>query len=284
MTTTRTSLATSPTPAKFSPLLFAGELKTAMHCAANLGYDGIELNLRDSADIDQEGLAAQLTQFGLSVPSIGTGQSYLGDGLSLADPDPDVQKKVRQRMHDHIRFAALLGASVVIGSVRGRLDDRSVASRKACYATALEATRSLAEFASVHGVGLTVEPINRYETNFLNTIAEALEFIDQVGSANLGLLADTFHMNIEEASMDEPLGQAGPRLRHVHLVDSNRRAPGLGHLEFGPILAALGTIGFSGYLSAEILPIPDDETAATIWMETYRTLETAGLQAVQRRT
>ena len=272
MTTTRTCVATSPTPARFAPLLFAGELTLALEFAARLGYDGVELNLRDSAEIDQSAVVAQLASLGLSVPSIGTGQSYLVDGLSLADPDREIQTSVRQRMQDHILFAGLLGASVVIGSVRGRLDEKSPASRQACYDSALEATRSLAEFATVHGVGLTVEPINRYETNFLNTIAETLEFIDQVGSPNIGLLADTFHMNIEETSMDLPLRQAGARLKHVHLVDSNRRAPGLGHLDFSPILAALGAVEFSGYLSAEILPLPDDETAAMTWMKTYRSL------------
>lgn len=265
-------MATSPTPARFAPLLFAGDLVAALQCAASLGYDGVELNLRDSADIDQSGVVAQLTQLGLSVPSIGTGQSYFGDGLSLADPDPEVQKKLRLRMQDHIRFAGRLGACVVIGSVRGRLEDGSAASRRESYTIALDATRSLAEFASVHGVRLTVEPINRYETNFLNTIPETLEFIEQAGSANLGLLADTFHMNIEEASMDGPLQQAGAKLRHVHLVDSNRRAPGFGHLDFKPILTTLNSIGYAGYLSAEVLPLPDDQTAAMTWMNTYRSL------------
>ncbi len=268
----KTSLATSPTPAEFAPLLFAGDLTKALESAARLGYDGIELNLRDSTDIDQAGVAAQLRDLGLSVPSIGTGQSYLGDGLSLADPDSDVQTQIHRRMQDHIMFAAKLDARVVIGSVRGRLDDRSPESRQRCYETAVEATKSLAELAAAHGVGLTVESINRYETNFLNTVAETLEFIERVGSPNVGLLADTFHMNIEEASMVDPLRRAGQRLHHVHLVDSNRRAPGLGHLDFASIIAALDEIGYSGFVSAEILPLPDDETAGATWMKTYRRL------------
>ncbi|OGO10000.1 MAG: hypothetical protein A2Y93_15795 [Chloroflexi bacterium RBG_13_68_17] len=268
----KTSLATSPTPAKFAPLLFAGDLTRALESAARLGYDGIELNLRDSADIDQAGVATQLRDLGLTVPSIGTGQSYLGDGLSLADPNAGVQAQIRRRMQEHILFAGVLGASVVIGSVRGRLDDRSPESRQRCYDIAVEATRSLAQFAAAHAVGLTVESINRYETNFLNNVAETLEFIDRVGSPNLGLLADTFHMNIEEASMVEPLRRAGQMLHHVHLVDSNRRAPGLGHLDFGPIIGALGDIGYTGFVSAEILPLPDDEMAGVTWMKTYRRL------------
>jgi len=271
----KTSLATSPTPAKFAPLLFAGDLPLALQQAARLGYDGIELNLRDSAQIDGSDLMARLDHFGLIVPSIGTGQSYFGDGLSLADPDREVQAVVRRRMQDHILLAAQLGAGVVIGSVRGRLDDRSTASRRACYEMAVESTRFLAEFAASCGVGLTVESINRYETNFLNTIDETLDFIDQVGKPNLGLLADTFHMNIEEASMSESLRQVGARLHHVHLVDSNRRAPGMGHLDFAPIMAVLKDIGYVGFISAEILPLPDDEAAGRKWIEACHELTAA---------
>jgi sugar phosphate isomerase/epimerase len=267
-----TSLATSPTPAKFAPLLYAGDLAKALEAAARLGYDGIELNLRDSADIDQVEVADRLRDLGLRVPSIGTGQSYLGDGLSLADPDDRVRTQIRRRMQDHILFASELGASVVIGSVRGRLDDRSPEARQRCYDIAVEATRSLAEFAAAHGIGLTVESINRYETNFLNTVAETLEFIGRVGAPNVGLLADTFHMNIEESSLVEPLRLAGRKLHHVHLVDSNRRAPGLGHLDFIPIAAVLREIGYTGCVSAEVLPLPDDETAAVTWMKTFRSL------------
>ncbi|MCJ7708999.1 MAG: sugar phosphate isomerase/epimerase, partial [Anaerolineales bacterium] len=108
--------------------------------------------------------------------------------------------------------------------------------------------------------------------NFLNTIAETLEFIDTVGAPNLGLLVDTFHMNIEEASMTGPLIAAGNRLWHVHLVDSNRCAPGMGHTDFAPIVSALVAVGYSGYLSGEILPVPDDETAAAHWIQAVRRL------------
>ncbi len=268
----KASLATSPTTAKFAPLLFAGNLTTALESAARLGYDGIELNLRDSAQIDGIDLLARLEHFGLSVPSIGTGQSYFGDGLSLADPDREVQAAVRRRMRDHILLGAELGARVVIGSIRGRLDDQSTVSRQACYQMAVESTRFLAEFAASRGVGLTVEPINRYETNFLNTIDETLTFVDQIDVPNLGLLADTFHMNIEETSMVESLQHAGTRLDHVHLVDSNRWAPGKGHMDFAPIIGVLAEMGYSNWLSAEILPLPDDETAARSWIESYCSL------------
>ena len=268
----KTSLATSPTGAQFSPLLFAGDLPKALERAAALGYNGVELNLRDSTEIDQDRVLDWARKHNLGLPSIGTGQSYFSDRLSLADRSSYVQGKAQERLRDHILFAARAGALVVLGSIRGQLENSSPAARRAGHDAAVDSTRALAAFAAEHGVRLVVEPINRYETNFLNTVHEALEFLEAVGAENVGLLVDTFHMNIEEASMTLPVLAAGERLWHVHLVDSNRRAVGMGHLDFRPILVALREIGFTGYLSAEILPLPDDEGAAETWMQGIRGL------------
>jgi 5-keto-L-gluconate epimerase len=262
----KTCLATSPTHTKFGPLVFSGDLGLAMQQATRLGYQGLELNLRDSRALDQDHLLAELSRLGLAAPSIGTGQAYFADGLSLADADPAIQHAVVERLQGHVELAARLGARVVLGSIRGRLSENS----REGYLTAIRLSRELAGFAAGKGVSLLVEPINRYETDFLNTVAEAIEFIDQVGADNLGILGDTFHMNIEEASMVNAFRLAGDRLWHVHLADSNRRAPGMGHLDFGPLLAELSQIGFAGYLSAEILPLPDDATAAESWIDATR--------------
>lgn len=268
----KTSLALSPTVAHFAPLFHAGHLRRGLELAARLGYDGVELNLRDSDELDQAQILAWITDLALAVPSIGTGQSFFVDQLSLCNPDPTVQQAVRQRMEGHIRFAARLGARVVLGSIRGRTDRLAPPARPVSYATALEATRRIAEYAQTLGVELLVEPINRYETDLLNTIGDALAFIQQVGAPNLGIVADTFHMNIEEASLTASLAGAGSYLWHVHWVDSNRRAAGMGHLDFPAMLATLRAIGYAGYLSAEVLPWPDDDTAAECWLATTRHL------------
>jgi sugar phosphate isomerase/epimerase len=266
------SLATSPDKANFAPLIFAGHLNRGMQRAAELGFDGLELNIRDSHAIDKDLIIEGCRSLGLTVPSFGTGQSYFADGLSLANPDGSVQQLLLERMRGHIQFAAEMNASVVLGSIRGKLDSSSAKGRKVCYETALETTRSLAEYAESLKVKLTVEPINRYETNFINTIEEAMEFIDGIGSINVGVLIDTFHMNIEEPSMTKGILKAGERIWHVHLADSNRCAPGMGHLNFNEIVEALGAVGYSGFLSAEILPVPDDLTAARRWIEMTRQL------------
>ena len=263
-------MALSPTKANFAPLLFAGDMNKGIEIASQIGYDGVELNLLNSTQLDQDEILNKVSRFGLHVPSIGTGQSYFQENLSLADTSPQTQIAVRERLREHIKFASKLGSAVVLGSIRGKLDTSSEKTKQAGYCIAVDAAQELADFAATLGVNLTIEPINRFETNFLNTISETLEFIYAVGRKNVGLLADTFHMNIEEKDMTDCLRRAGNLLFHVHYADSNRYAPGMGHLDFQVLTAALNEIGYDGYVCAEIIPVPDDLVAAKTWIETIR--------------
>ncbi len=269
-------MALSPSKANFAPLLFAGDMNLGMETAARLGYDGVELNLLDSDHLDQDEILHRLDASGLKVPSIGTGQSYFHDNLSLADINAQTQSAVRARLKGHIRFASRLGAAVVLGSIRGKLDTSSEELRRGGYDIAVDAARELADCAAEMGVRLTVEPINRYETNFLNTITETLAFIRAVGRPNIGALADTFHMNIEEKDISGSLKECTDLLWHVHFADSNRYAPGMGHLNFGEFVAVLKGMGFDGYVSAEIIPVPDNLSSAKAWIEVIRPLARKG--------
>ncbi len=268
----KTCLALSPTKANFAPLLFSGDLEQGFKKAHELGYDGVELSLRDSDQLDQDEIIGQLQTYQLQCISFGTGQSYFTDGLSLADPDSQKQQSVRERLKAHIRFAAKLNSMVVIGSVRGVLDDSSEKKRSRSYTAAVEAVQDIASYAAEEGVVLLLEPINRYETNFLNTIQEALQFLEEVDSPQLKLLADTFHMNIEESDLVGGLLSASHVLQHIHLVDSNRCAVGMGHIDFNQIIKILKQMDYDGWLSAEILPTPDDEMAAARWIKSVEAL------------
>jgi sugar phosphate isomerase/epimerase len=124
--------------------------------------------------------------------------------------------------------------------------------------------------AAAHGQVLLYEPLNRYETNLFTSQTEAAAFLDQRGLQHVKLLCDLFHMNIEEVSLAKTLRAVGPRVGHVHFADSNRRAIGLGHTDPAPIVQALRDIGYSGYLSAEVLPLPDSQTAAEQTIHAFR--------------
>ncbi len=120
----------------------------------------------------------------------------------------------------------------------------------------LETSREALKYAADNGVSLLFEPLNRFEgyPGLMNTLEDAADIIEELGAENTGILADLFHMNIEESSITGALRLAGKRLRHVHVVDSNRQAPGMGHLNFIRILRTLKEIGYDGYLSLEAYP------------------------------
>ncbi len=255
------AIALTPTRTVFAPLLYAGDLARGLRRAAELGYDGVELNLRDPLTEDLDAIMAAAKEYGLEIVSLGTGQCYLHDGLSVAAADPAVRARLVERLTRHVDFAARTGAQVVLGGVRGRFEaDPGV--REAQYRGAIDVVRRLADYAAPRGVTIMLEPINRYESNFINTADDALSFLGDVDRPEVRVLLDTFHMNIEEASLAETFARVGRRLSHVHLVDSNRLAPGMGHIDFAPIIDTLRRIGYNGYLSGEFLPLPDDDTAA----------------------
>lgn len=264
-------MAITAGPANFGPLLFAGEWQRGVATAAELGYDAVEVGVRDPASPVLQDLARAVREYGLVVSGVATGQSFYNDGLSLTSPEASIRTRLLDRLKGAIDFAAPWGATLFIGGVRGRLEgDPSTHAGQRRWAS--ELVRACAEYAAPRGVPIAIEPINRYETNLINTVAEALEFIDQVGADNLVVLADTFHMNIEERSLAGALRQAGSKLGYVHFADSNRHAAGQGHIDFRALADVLRQMGYSGYVSAEILPLPDSRTAAELAIRCFRSL------------
>ncbi len=257
----RLTISLSPNETVFAPLLFAGRLEQGIRTAAEAGFDAVELSLRTAQDIDVEKVRGLLQDIGLGVSGIATGQSYLHDSLSFCHPDPDVRAACVERIKSLVPIAALLDAVLIFGGIRGRfLGDRETFARQ--REGAIQAMREVIRLATDQGVRVVVEPINRYETNFINTAVDALTLIDEIGEPSVKVLLDTFHMNIEEADIPGALREAGSRLGYIHFADSNRRAPGQGHTDFIPILTVLSEMGYAGPIGTEILPIPDDRSAA----------------------
>ena len=267
----KTSMAISPTPAVFAPLLFAGDWPAALDAAVDLGYDAIEISVRDPEDPAVVSCNDAMRRRGLQLSAIATGQSFYSDGWSPTSDDPEVRALLDERMFRIIEMASPWEAMVVIGGVRGTLTGSEL-HRGEQYERALYAVGQYAEYGLANGVSIVIEPINRYETNYINTIQDALQFIKDVGRDNLGVLADTFHMNIEEADLAESLRSARDRIRHVQFTDSNRLAAGCGHINFHELAAVLRESGYDGYLSTETLPLPDSRTAAQQAIEYFTTL------------
>lgn len=254
------SIVLSTQPAQFDAVAFKGDFERHVARIAALGYDGVELAIREPKRLNGERVVRVLEGYGLQVPAIGTGQAWGEEGLSFTDPEPQVRAAAVQRVKEHVPFAARLGAQIIIGLLRGLV--KPGVSHEQAMRWLIEALGECCEAAASAGVRLCLEPINRYETTLVNTVAQGLELIAAVGADNLGLLLDTFHMNIEEPKIEASMRAADRRLFHFHVADSNRWYPGAGHIDFARLLTVLQDMGYAGWMSGEFLPQPDGETAA----------------------
>lgn len=265
----RLAYTISASPTRFAAVA-AADVQETIPALAGLGFDGVELAVRDPSQIDTESLAAAVERSAVAVPAVGTGQAYLEEGLSLTALDEQVRVRAVARLLAQVSVARRLGALLIVGLIHGPIPadtDRGVAEERV-----LAGLGTVARAARTAGVRLVIEPINRYETNWLNTVDEVLDLIGRLGEDNVGVLPDTFHMNIEEGDVTAVLRRAGARVWHVHVADSNRRAPGWGHMDFGPVVRTLDETGYAGFLSAEILPTPGVLDAAWQTIATMRPL------------
>lgn len=256
------------------PFVFSAGLAEGFARAAELGFDGVEIFPASEAETDAGAIEELVAMHGLSVAAFGTGAGWVRHRLRLTDPDPAGRRRAIDFAAGIVTLAGRFGAPAIIGSMQGRVEEG--VEREQAIGWLREGLDELATRAELHGVPLLYEGLNRYETNLCNTVAEALALCDGLRSDNVRLLGDLFHMNIEEAEIGAALRAAGPRLGHVHLADSNRQAAGLGHTDFGPVMAALREIGYRGYLSAEVFARPDAETAAAQAIAAFRRLTGAG--------
>lgn len=231
------------------------DFQAKMQQMAEMGFDGVELAVRDPSGIDLAALKAALKHTGLAVPAIGTGQAYVDEGLSLSHTDKDIRKAAIARIRRHLELAAELKALVIIGLIRCPAKDTQVDDFSGWFK---ESLMKCLDYALEQGVLVALEPCNRYECRFINTIPEAVDLIKNLNHPQLRILADTFHMNIEDKSYRESLKSAAPHLVHVHFADSNRRFPGSGHIDFVEILKTLHEINYNGFISGEMLPQPSE--------------------------
>lgn len=246
--------------AKGGPFVFHDGLEKAAADAASLGFDAIEIFPPSADALDTEIINALVAKHSIEVAAVGTGGGWVIGKQHLCLPDADARAGARSFIRGIIDVAAKLGAPAIIGSMQGKWGD-GVARDQALEWLA-DALNDLGEHAAALGQPLLYEPLNRYETNLFNRVDETVTFLESLKTTNVKILADLFHMNIEEANVADAFRAGSGHIGHVHFVDSNRRAVGMGHTDFEPIVAALREIGYAGFLSAEAFPLPDSATCA----------------------
>ena len=267
----RSSVTISLVPeAKGGPFVFWDDLAAGCAKAAALGFQAVEVFPRSVEEFDSTHLRQLLAAHNLKLAGMGTGSGWVTHKLRLTDPDAIVRSRAVDFAGKIIDLAGDFGAPAIIGSMQGRWGDG--VTRETASSWLAEGMEQLGPRAGDHGVPLLFEPLNRYETNLFNRVADTLEFFKTLRTQNIKLLCDLFHMNIEEADIASALRLAGAKLGHIHFVDSNRLAVGFGHTDMKPVVEALQEIGYAGFVSAEALPLPDSETAAAQTMKAFKGL------------
>jgi sugar phosphate isomerase/epimerase len=249
---------------KGGPFVYWDGLAAGVSSAAQLGFDAVEIFPPAPEALDVPAVTRLLHDHPLQVAAVGTGAGWALRKLSLTQSS--TRAEAEAFIAAMVDKAADLGAPAIVGSMQGRWGEG--VSRDDGCAMLRESLGKLGERARKRGTFLLYEPLNRYETNLCNNLSSAVEMLH--GTAGVKILADLFHMNIEEVTVHGALRDVGKWVGHVHFADTNRRAIGMGHLDVMPVISALKEIGYDGYLSAEVLAVPSSEAAAMQTIESFR--------------
>jgi sugar phosphate isomerase/epimerase len=254
--------------ARGGPFVFWHDLPAACRQARAIGFDAVEVFPPAADAVDANQLRTLLSDHGLALGAVGTGAGWVKGRLHLCLADAAARARARAFIRSIIDLGGSLGAPAIIGSMQGRSGDGVDSSLALAYLA--DALEDLGEYAKQFRVPLLFEPLNRYETNLVTSIEKGVQLLQSLSVKNVLLLADLFHMNIEEADIAGALWESAGFIGHLHFVDSNRQPAGLGHLNFPPIAQALQAIGYHGYASAEAFPYPDSAAAARQTMKAFR--------------
>jgi D-psicose/D-tagatose/L-ribulose 3-epimerase len=224
---------------------FSNDTLDLIDKVAAMHFDFIEICIEDPAKIDTDRIAKRLQKAGIRALVCGA----FGTDRDVSADDPALREKAKRYIGQCVDIAAALGAPMVAGpmySATGKVAVVSLEKRCQQWAWATENLREAADHAASRGVKLAIEPLNRFETDLINTVDQGVKLVSSIGRKNVGLLLDTFHMNIEEHSVPDAIRQAGSHLFHFHACANDRGIPGKDHLPWAEIKIALTSIGYTG--------------------------------------
>ena len=250
------------------------------------GFETVEIPVEAPEHIDPAKVAAAAKKNGLAIGSV---CACMGPGRDLRGT-PEEQQTAMDYCKAVVDQAAVMACPRVIGpiySVVGKADAVEPEQQKAEFALVVNNLKELAAYAAGKGVDLCIEPLNRFETDFLNTCAKGLQLIKAVGGKNVKLHLDTFHMNIEEKNQAAAIRKAGKLLGHFHACGSDRGTPGNDHIDWKPIIKALKDIKYSGDMVIESFTtdVKVIARAAAIWRRiepTRNEIATKGIKFLQK--
>ncbi len=244
------------------------------------GFDGIEIPLLRPEAFAAPSIRKANEAQGLECNAC----TVLVDGLSLISESVDIRRRTRLHLEDVAKVAADACIGIVAGplySPVGYLPGRRRTSDE--WKWAVEGFQSVGDTLASNGVTFAIEPLNRFETYFLNTAADAAALAREIDHPNIGILFDTFHANIEEKSIAEGYRTVGPYLKHVHTCENDRGIPGSGHVEWKEVFQALRDVNYDGWLTIESFgfALKDLSAAASIWRDIELTPESIAFEGVK---
>jgi D-psicose/D-tagatose/L-ribulose 3-epimerase len=248
-----------------SPLTTAELERLAPHVAA-IGFDWIEAPLEGLDDLDYKLGAQIIRDNGLGVSAC----VAMGPDRDLIHPDSAIRENGMAYVRGAIDACEQLGATNLVGPIYatvGRTWQQSPEERVHDLDILVENLGILAAYAADHGVTLCLEPLNRFETSFINLASQVVEVVDRVNHPSCQIMLDTFHMNIEEKSLGDAIRLAGHRLKHVHACENDRGAPGSGNVTWDQVKQGLADIGYDGPVVIESFTakVKSIARAAAIW-------------------
>jgi D-psicose/D-tagatose/L-ribulose 3-epimerase len=241
------------------------QCREAIKNSAEAGYGLIEIPALDPKSIDVEHTKATLKEFGLK-GACSLGLSFDAD---INNDDSEIAKRGEARLMDALNVVEQLGGDYLGGVIFSALGKYKFPPTKKARDNAVAALKRLAIAAQAKGITLGLEPVNRYESNLLNTGSQALEMIKDIGEPNVVVHLDIYHMNIEEQDLVSPVLEAGNKLGYVHIGASHRGPLGTGNIDFDSFFGALAKIGYKGTITFEsfssTVVAPDLSSTLGIW-------------------
>ena len=250
-----------------------------LHRIRAAGFDGVEVPMYKGRDLAvaalRQGLAE--TQMECTICAV------LVEGMSLITEDSSLRNHALEQMRENIAVSAEAGAKLIVGPMYapvGYLPGRRRTEDE--WKRGVEAWQQLAPWLEEHGVEAAIEPLNRFETYFLNTAADAARFCDEVGHPSVGVLFDTFHANIEEPDIAAGYSTLGRHLKHVHTCENNRGTPGSGHVAWREVFTTLQQMHYDGWLTIESFNanLPEIAAATAIWRDLANPTESIAFEGI----
>jgi D-psicose/D-tagatose/L-ribulose 3-epimerase len=244
------------------------------------GFDGVEAPMYKGRDFAVTAMRQGLAETGMEC----TICSILVDGLSTISDDSTIREKTVDQLRENIATTAEIGAKIIAGPLYAPVGYLAGRRRTADeWNRSVDCWQQLGPWLTQHEVTAAIEPLNRFETFFLNTAADTARFCDEVDHPNIGILFDTFHANIEEKSIADGYRKVARHLKHVHTCENDRGTPGSGHVEWVPVFEAIREIGYDGWLTIESFGsnLPEIAAAAAIWRDLAATPEAVAFDGVK---